>query len=79
MTEETINDKESVIIEEDDDKEVDNDGDLVFDAVNDMWVTVRVDKNDIIEAEVDDEQYWVWEVGDTEDTEEDDDECQKSG
>ena len=77
MTEETINDKESVIIEEDDDQEVDNDGDLVFDAVNDMWVTVRVDKNDIIEAEVDDEQYWVWEVGDTED--DDDDECQKSG
>ena len=51
MTEETIKDKESVIIEEDDDQEVDNDGDLVFDAVNDMWVTVRVDKNDIIEAE----------------------------
>ena len=76
MTEETINDKESLIIEENDDKEVDNDGDLVFDAVNDMWVTVRVDKNDIIEAEVDDEQYWVWEVGDTEEEEE---ECQKSG
>ena len=75
MTEETINDKESVIIEEDDDQEVDNDGDLVFDAVNDMWVTVRVDKNDIIEAEVDDEQYWVWEVGDTEEEEE----SQKSG
>ena len=75
MTEETIKDKESVIIEEDDDKEVDNDGDLMFDAVNDMWVTVRVDKNDIIEAEVDDEQYWVWEVGDTEEEEE----CQKSG
>ena len=46
------------------DNDVDSDGELMFDPVKDMWVTVEVVRDKDM-TRGDDTQYWVWEVRDT--------------
>ena len=54
--------EEEIIVDNNDDSE------LVFDPIKDMWVTVNIKSNDTFEDESDD-KYWVWEVGDDDEEE----------
>ena len=68
MAEDPVINETLIVTEEEIIVDNNDDGELVFDPIKDMWVTVNIKSNDTLEDESDD-KYWVWEVGDDDEEE----------